>query len=250
MAENLEQIIGAVTGTGIKYQEITGLAKAFSEKPADYPLIAKYVQMAYGGDVKEGSAKQMFEDFKKASPALVRENMDASASDFKSQLTKIVSENYEALISGLPEQYLLQAVLGVSGKAKEAEAVEEAIKSRKFDEVRDKFAKAVAGSSKAHAHYIKNIAGDAFLANFAPSYFQMEYGKFLQSFMAAGKSDEESRLDVAKIKQYLTEAPGKAKDDKAKEGIYFEFGNAIAKYQFAQMKAAEEAKKAEEKKGK
>jgi hypothetical protein len=256
MAENLEGLIRAVVQLGMKQKGLTDLAKTFSKDPTNYKSIENYAQMLYG-DVTQGLGKTAYEDLKKASPALVRENMDLSIGEAKATIGKVVGENYEAVVASLDDQATQHAALAASGKAKEAEAIMEALKAEKYDELREKYAKFVASKGfKAHAHYIKNVAGAEFFKMYSNYYLQASASEFLKDFLLPQKGEEEPKLDSKKLKAYLLEAPSKAKDDKARDAFYADIGGAISDYHVKiaelarkQAEAAEKAK-AEEKKGK
>jgi hypothetical protein len=250
MAENLEQklspTVGQIVQQGLKYNNLTKITEEFAKNPSDYNLIGNYALLSNPG-LDENMFRAYLDSFKKASPAVVRENMDISVKINGDNLAELVKASYKVAVDECDEEILAQAAYFASGADKEFEKVQTALKEGKTMDVRKKYMTTFKDAN--WAHFVATIATDDFIKVFAPMYFKSQEENFQEQFKSTRKvgDKEEPYLDKTKVVAYLDKNLADAKDDKAKSGFYTNLGKGIANAYFVREQMAKMRVEAEEK---
>jgi len=216
-----------------RYENFRGMSREFVSK-ADPNILKNYSMILANGN--EQIAGQLYQaTLGTPGHAIVDAMRNSTVGNYKS-LGEFVKSNYDALVDNSDDGILVQMARGLAGKYLVDEKIDEAMKDKNGDVLREAFQGAFKGDSDM-LNFVNVLRNFDSLSLLAPIYHAFEHQEFIKSYL----TEDGKGLDADKLKTYLR--------DKKNDKMYSEVGRGY--FRAYQAKAMEKARKeAEEKKPK
>lgn len=238
----LEHVIGA----SAMYEDISRIAKGFSDKPSNYKLIKEYAQKYVARNPEDEAEVNMhYGALKRASPAVVQENIDIRQKSVGANTAAIVAANMDDILKA-DSGIVYTAAFSLEGILKEEKEVGEALKKGDHKKIKQIYIE-LYGKNPAVKHFAEEVADAEFFMKFYPKAIETKKKAFLAQF--SDEDGDKPTVNEDKLRAYVRSKIASIKDEKKPEA-YLDIGIALYALNEERRKAAEAEKKSQEEKKK
>ena len=189
---SLEEILGGVKKNTISYE----ISNEVYKKPYDLENLKAYANLM-GFD--ETSVNDYFEALCRTTPQQLQRMAKKVSQERYKNLGDLVKQNYSFLVEKSDQETLLAMARGASGLLKTMEEFREAIETKDYEKMREKYLNTWKNQNEIKA-FVEKASSDS-ITYLATSYLRFAEGSFVSQFT----TEEGKGLDVEKIRKYLQE---------------------------------------------